>query len=265
MNLREMMDSYSEEGLTRELSAARVCQDIILKAISEGPLNRNVTIKGGVVMRSITQNSRRSTRDVDLDFIHYSLDDESIRSFVQKLNCIEGLNIDMEDEINELKHQDYHGKSIGIIIYDEFGNSVRSKIDIGVHKHLEIDQDQYCFDICLDDAGATLLKNSVEQSFVEKLRSLLKFGSNSRRYRDIFDMYYLKDVVSDEKMKDIIKLLVFEDKDMFENSMVDIVRRITSTFKDEQYLKRVSESKQRWIDDDIHDIADGIIDYIKKL
>ena len=63
MNLREMMDAYSEEGLTRALAASRVCQDIVLKAISEGPLNRNVTIKGGVVMRSLTQNNRRATQD----------------------------------------------------------------------------------------------------------------------------------------------------------------------------------------------------------
>ena len=265
LNLREMMDGYSEEGLTQELAASRVCQDIILKAISEGPLNRNVTIKGGVVMRSITKNNRRSTRDVDLDFIHYSLDDESIRTFVQKLNCIEGLRIEMSDEIKELKHQDYHGKSIDIVIFDDSGNNVRSKIDIGVHKHLEIDQDQYCFDVCLDDDGATLLKNSVEQSFVEKLRSLLKFGSNSRRYRDIFDMYYLKDVVSKDRLNEIIRLLIFEDTEMYEDSMDDIVKSVYSTFKDEQYLRRVSGSRQRWVDDDIHEIASGIISYLKKL
>ena len=41
MNLREMMNAYSEEGLTRDLAAARVCQDIVLKAIAEGLLNRN--------------------------------------------------------------------------------------------------------------------------------------------------------------------------------------------------------------------------------
>ena len=65
---------------------------------------------------------------------------------------------------------------------------------------MEIDQDEYCFDVCLYDNGATLLKNTVEQSFVEKLRSLLKFGANSRRYRDLYDMFYLKDLASDEKM-----------------------------------------------------------------
>ena len=75
MNLQEMMDMYYEDGLTRELAAARVCQDIVLKAIAIGPLNRNVTVKGGVVMRSLTNNNRRATRDIDLDFIHYSIED----------------------------------------------------------------------------------------------------------------------------------------------------------------------------------------------
>lgn len=214
MNLKDMMDLYYEEGLTRELASARVCQDIVLKAISEGPLNRNVTIKGGVVMRSITNNNRRATRDIDLDFIHYSLSDESIRTFVNKLNCIEGLSIEIEGEIKELKHQDYHGKSIGIVIRDEYGNTVRSKIDIGVHKHFEIEQELYCFDVCMDDNGASLLKNGNEQSFVEKLRSLLIFGPNSRRYKDVYDMYYLKDSADEQKMCSIIQNLIIDDPGM---------------------------------------------------
>ena len=259
------MDAYHEEGLTRELAAARVCQDIVLKAIAEGPLSRNVTIKGGVVMRSLTKNNRRATRDIDLDFIHYSLDDFSIREFVKRLNCIDGIQIYMDDEITELKHQDYHGKSIEVKIVDEYGNSVKSKIDIGVHKHMEIDQDEYCFDVCMDDDGATLLKNTVEQSFVEKLRSLLKFGANSRRYRDIYDMSYLKNVASDGKMADMIRILIFDDAEMYENTMDDIVKRLSNIFKDEQYLSRVSGSRQRWIDNDIHEITKGIISYLENI
>ncbi len=265
MNLQEMMDEYAEEGLTRALAASRVCQDIVLRSLAEGPLSRNVTIKGGVVMRSLTKNNRRATSDIDLDFIHYSFDDAAIREFVKKLNCIEGVRIEMLGDIKELKHQDYHGKSIEIAIGDNYGNTVRSKIDIGVHKHLEIDQEEYCFDVCMDDEGATLLKNTYEQSFVEKLRSLLKFGANSRRYKDIFDMYYLSTVVSEYRMKELIDILIFSDPDMFENSMDDIVRRLKGTFKDEQYLKRVSESRQRWMDNEIHEISNGIVEYILKL
>lgn len=73
MNLRQMMERYYEEGLTRDLASARVCQDIVLKAIAASPLSRNVTVKGGIVMRSLTNNNRRATRDIDLDFIHYSM------------------------------------------------------------------------------------------------------------------------------------------------------------------------------------------------
>ena len=216
-------------------------------------------------MRSLTQNNRRSTQDIDLDFIHYSLEDSSIRSFVDKLNCIDGITIEMSGEIKVLKHQDYHGKSIEVIIRDEFGNSVNSKIDIGVHKHLEIDQEEYCFDVCMDEEGATLLKNTVEQSFTEKLRSLLKFGTASRRFKDIYDMFYLKDIVSKSKMVEIINLLIFNDEEMFENQMSDILKRVQTTFKDEKYLKRVSDSRQRWLDNDIHEIAEGIISFLEEL
>ena len=265
MNLQKLMDAYLEEGLTSELASSRVCQDIVLKAISEGPFSRNVTIKGGVVMRSLTKNNRRATKDIDLDFIHYSLQDDSIREFVQRLNCIDGIRIEMKNEITELKHQDYKGKSIEIRISDESGNTVNSKIDIGVHNHLEIEQEEYCFDVCMDDEGSTLLKNTVEQSFVEKLRSLLKFGANSRRYRDLYDMFYLKDIASSEKISDTIRILIFDDSGMFEKSFSDIVRRLKTTFKDEQYLKRASESRQRWLDNDIYEITDGIVTYLEKM
>lgn len=265
MYLRELADYYREEGLAEELASARVCQDIVLKAIADGPLSNNVTIKGGVVMRSITGDNRRSTRDIDLDFIHYSLNDDSIRQFVKKLNCIEGLSIDIEGGIKELKHQDYNGKSIGIIIKDEQGITIRSKMDLGVHKHMEIEQEEYCFDVCIDDEGATLLKNTKEQSFVEKLRSLLIFGPNSRRYRDIFDLYYLKDVVDQEKLREVLDVLILKDNGIRESSMEDIIKRVTGTFKDRQYLRRVSDSRQRWIDDDMQIIADGIVDFLRRL
>ena len=45
-------------------------------------------------MRSITGNVRRATEDLDLDFIRYSLEDESIRYFISKLNCLEGIRIE---------------------------------------------------------------------------------------------------------------------------------------------------------------------------
>ena len=265
MNLRKMMEGYAEEGLTRALAASRVCQDIVLKALSEGPFNRNVTIKGGVVMRSLTKNNRRATSDIDLDLIHYSLNEDAIRRLIEALNCIDGIEIEITGDIRELKHQDYQGKSVEVVITDAFGNSVSSKIDIGVHRFFEIEQEEYCFDVCMDDEGATLLKNTVEQAFAEKLRSLLKLGVNSRRYKDVYDLFYLKDLISSEKLKNAIDVLILQDEEMFENSVKDIVRRIKRAFNDEQYVARVSESRQRWIDDDIHEIMEGIVTFVEGL
>ena len=85
------------------------------------------------------------TQDIDLDFIHYSIEDEAIRDFIKKLNCIQGITLEIVGDIEELKHQDYHGKSVKVRISDEEGTFVESKIDIGVHKHLELEQEEYYF------------------------------------------------------------------------------------------------------------------------
>lgn len=175
--LNDFILKTKEEGYNEENAEAKVCQDIILKAISNSSIKNNVTIKGGIVMRSISHNIRRATQDIDIDFIRYSLSDEAIKRFVSKLNCVDGFNLSMIEKIDELKHQDYHGKRVYIHIEDNDGDFVESKIDIGVHKDLNIEQEEYCFDVCLDDNGATLLMNSKEQMFTEKLRSLLKFGT----------------------------------------------------------------------------------------
>ena len=265
MNLRKTIEKYYEEGLSQELAAARVCQDIVLHAISISPFSRNVTIKGGVVMRSLTNNKRRATRDIDLDFIHCSIQNESIRVFVEKLNCIPEIKIEIIGEIEELKHQDYHGKSIKVRISDNLGMFVESKIDIGVHKHFELEQEEYCFDVCMNEHGASLLKNSSEQSVVEKLRALLIFGTNDRRYKDIYDIYYFKDSLNTEKLLRYIDILIFKDKLMRENTMPDITKRLESVLTDKSFLKRISTSRQRWIDEAIETIANGIINFFNSL
>ena len=110
MNIREEIDKIREEGYNEANAEARLCQDILLKAISESSLKRNVTIKGGVVMRNLSKSARRATQDIDLDFICYSISDESIRAFIDKLNQMDGLKFTLNKPIKELNHQDYSGK-----------------------------------------------------------------------------------------------------------------------------------------------------------
>jgi len=73
-------------------------------------MNRNITVKGGVVMRSISHDARRATQDIDLDFIRYPLQDEAILAFDNKLNSVGLVSIQMTGAIEELNQQDYHGR-----------------------------------------------------------------------------------------------------------------------------------------------------------
>lgn len=68
-NLADLTADVRNDGYSQINAEAKVCQDIVLKAIAQSSLSRNVTIKGGVVMRSITGDIRRATQDMDLDFI----------------------------------------------------------------------------------------------------------------------------------------------------------------------------------------------------
>jgi len=67
LNILELSESIKNEGYSEEYAEAKLCQDIVLLLISKSKYANNVTIKGGVVMRSISNNIRRATLDIDFD------------------------------------------------------------------------------------------------------------------------------------------------------------------------------------------------------
>lgn len=265
INLEELVEKGIENGYGDINARAKVCQDIVLKAISSGSLNRNVTIKGGVVMRSKTGNTRRATQDLDIDFIRYSLADASIDYFIQKLNCLDGITISRKDEIEELKQHDYHGKRVYLFIKDNYNHTITSKLDLGVHKHLTIDQEEYCFDIAFDDEGASLLINSNEQMFTEKLSSLLHFGSLSTRYKDIFDMYFLCQKLNKNKLQICFDSYIYKDEEMRENDIQDILKRIKRSFNDRFFRRNLAETDKKWVDDPVDKVLDTIVSLLEEM
>ncbi len=265
-NLEELALAVRNDGFSEVNAEAKVCQDIVLKAIASSELSRNVTIKGGVVMRSITGSARRATQDMDLDFLRYPLTEEAIRAFIGRLNCLEGIKIKVDGEITELSQQEYSGKRVIVIIEDDTGHSFRSKIDLGVHKQIQIEQDEYCFDVCLDDVGASLLINSKEQIFTEKLRSLLRFGPLSTRYKDIFDLCYLSDYVNRNRLMECIKTYIFDNATMRESNMEAILNRVNRAFSDRLYRQNIERAvKANWLDIEVSAAFEEIISFLKTI
>ena len=245
IQIAEMIQAAKSAGYDEANAEAKVCQDIILMLISRSSMNRNITVKGGVVMRSISHNVRRATQDIDLDFIHFPLQEEAIRGFIDKLNAVGAVSIEIKGKIEELKHQDYHGRRIHITLQDSNGYILSSKIDLGVHKHFDIEQEDFCFDVGIDDIGASLLINSKEQMVTEKLRSILKFGALSTRFKDIFDIFYLLGSCDNEKLVSCFDILIFRDPSLHVNSTEDMIRRLTNTFSNKRYLGRLKASEKK--------------------
>ena len=219
-------------------------------------------------MHSISKDLRRATRDMDLDFIKYSLEDNSIIRFIEELsNVDDGIKIKIDGEIKELHHQDYDGKRVNIELFDKYGNKLKTKLDIGVHKLLDIKQDEYCFDLSIINKNANLLINSKEQIFVEKIKSLLKLGFRSTRYKDLFDFYYLinNTELDKEKLMNCFNILIFKDETMRENNIKDVVNRLQMTFNSNAYRNHLSNPKNNWLDITVDDAIMSVLKYIKSL
>lgn len=267
MNLFNLIKEYEKIGYKNIDAMSKVAQDIILLKISKSPFYKNVTIKGGVVMHSISNDLRRATRDLDLDFIKYSLDNNAIIKFIENLNNQEdNVSIDVIGKITELKQQDYSGKRVLIKLKDTYNNEINTKLDIGVHKDFDINQDEYCFNLDIFNESVNLLINSIEQIFVEKMKSLLKLGYVSTRYKDVLDFYYLINNcnLNKDKLNIYFKKYVFDDENMFENNMKDIYKRLEKIFNRKDFKKNFKSIANNWLEIPIEDVIESILNYISQ-
>ena len=262
MNLNEIRNSFLSEDNNPLGASSKACQEVILSKIAKSTLAKNVTIKGGVIIQHISKDKRRATRDFDFDFIRYSLSDNAIRTFIETLNEVEdGVKVSIIAPIEELSHQEYHGKRVLIELVDEQGNVIATKLDIGVHSKLEIKQEEYCFKLDSIGESVMLFMNSKEQMFAEKLSSLLRLGRFSTRYKDIFDLYYFissTGLNSDTLIKNLAEY-IFDVDGMRERNAGDIRKRLTGIFRNSAFLERAGTVRNNWLELPIRDVAEGII------
>lgn len=267
VNLLESINFYIQKGYEDAYATSKVAQDIILSKIAKSNYRNNITVKGGVVMFNITNDRRRATVDIDIDFIRYSLEDDSILQMFNKLNQLDdGIKIEVNKKIKPLKHQDYHGKRVNIVLKDSFGNQIETKIDIGVHKNLDIKQEEYMFNFEVFNNSMSLLINTKEQIFVEKLSSMLRHGIRTTRYKDIYDFYYL---ITEGNMDKSLVIELINSYCISNNSRInkidEIADELKRIFNNSTFLENVKNSRYNWIEEDTGIVLDTILDFIKQL
>ena len=262
MDLQQIRDSYIDDGLDFQNATARTCRDVVLTLISASRMADHVTVKGGVVMQQISGDRRRATRDLDLDFVRYPMTDEGIRGFIRAL-CPQDVDVQLAivGPIEELRHQDYHGKRVHLRITDTSGTSMETKLDLGVHDKLPLEQEELWFDTAFQDEGIALMANSKEQICAEKLRSLMRIGVASTRFKDVFDVYYLlcREGVNHEDLDRAMHVLVYDAADMRERGQRDAYDRLSRVLNDRRFRRNLSNARNNWLGANVDRVVSGIL------
>lgn len=265
--LNEQISGLAKQGYLDDAARAKVAHDIVLIAMHRCGFKANSTIKGGVVMSSLTGDVRRATMDMDIDFMHYSIESVSVERFVARLaKAVPEMNLKMIGDPVELKHADYRGRRIYLSIKDEsIPRAIRTKIDIGVHSDDAIEQIEFAFGTNTGEGDAELLANSQEQIFAEKLLSLLRYGANSNRPKDIFDMYYLSGRVDKSKLKEYLSLLVYANPRCRVSNHTEMADMVKLVFSFRTFVRKLNNARANWLQLPAQDVLNHLINFIEGL
>ena len=138
-------------------------------------------------------------------------------------------------------------------------------MDIGVHGNKSIEQVNFRFKVISDDAEVVLLINPKEQIFVEKLKSLLRLGVVSTRYKDVYDLFYLCSRVDTNVLGEYLRICIFEDGAMLENNFRDVERRLGRIFSSKPFLKRMANPNYAWLDEPVETVVGTLQEFFKGL
>ena len=264
ISFADRIAALEAEGYANAPAMAKLAHDVVLKTMEKCGFARNITVKGGVVMSSITGDIRRATMDMDVDFVRYGLSDENIETLIDRLNCLDGIRIVRNGDITDLRHQNYRGKRVYLDIVDQSGVVISTKLDVGVHVYRQMPQRRRRFSIAIDDGIATLPANTKEQIFAEKLKSLLRLGARSNRLKDVFDLYYLKDRVDIDILRRFVTLLIFTDDNMREHDFRAVSDRVRWVFRSSVFMRRLSQDKANWLKEPVPNDVSGILEFLER-
>ena len=255
MTISDIVHKHMLRGFARP-----VAQNLLAKS----DMVDNATLKGGIVMYNLSKNERRATRDIDFDFIRYSIDEDSVLLFIRRLNRQDdGFSIAARGPITKLHQQDYEGVRVNVTITDRADGFLRLKLDIGVHKHLEIKQTKLLF---MMETGekVSLLVNSPEQVFAEKCLSLGRLGPISTRYKDVYDLYYLVSVGIDPKMVHSILCTFIKNAKRPPYDLRRLKNNVFKAFDDPKFSLEAQSVKNRWLDVDYQEIVESLKSFLGK-
>lgn len=267
MLINDVLSKYVNLGYDFRNAQNLAAEEIVLSKIASSSLAEHVTLKGGIVMFNLTKSDRRVTQDIDFDFIRYSIDEQSIKHFVDKLNTInDGVMAEINGSIEKLHQEEYQGVRVHLLLKDKENTKLKIKLDIGVHTYSAIEQEKIVFGFESGGNAVKIKVNPCEQVFTEKLLSLARLGPLSTRYKDLYDMYYLisNNLLDISKVKSILHLFFISTKRKPDN-IDELVDSIEDTFTDKNFSKEAAKPTSKWIDVDYETVKKTISSFVSRL
>ena len=76
---------------------------------------------------------------------------------------------------------------------------------------------------------------------------------------------FLIDFVDKTNLIKCFKSYIYDDNDMKENNINDIIKRVSNTFNNKTYLLKLEQSQKNWLDLEIHQVLKKIINFLNFL
>ena len=267
MLIKTITDKYIERGHNYRNAQNLAAEEIVLNKIASSPLSEHVTLKGGIVMFNLTKSDRRVTQDIDFDLIRYSIDEQSIRMFVDKLNSVDDdISASITGDVEKLHQEDYQGVRVHLLLCDKDNNKLRIKLDIGVHTYSAIEQERILFSFESGKESISMKVNPCEQIFAEKLLSLARLGALSTRYKDLYDLYYLisNNLLDKNKVIKILNLF-FASTSRQPNDINGLINSIEDTLNNKSFESEAKNPASKWINVEYDVVKETILGFLMQL
>jgi hypothetical protein len=256
-------------GVDQEKVKRDVCEKVLISKISGSDLlKNNVVLKGGVLLRFLTNGQRGFTKDIDIDLIDHRVTEEALVSFFKEVNqspVFPLIQVSLlPGHYEEIKLADYHGARVGVLISD--GNdSLSIKADIGLFDKQYSPDSIKTYQISFEKRPVSFKAESNDLIIAEKLSTFAIYGTANERVKDLLDAYWLiRNVLfSKRRIIEYLDAIVVRKRQVFTDVRYALTK-IKNTLSDQSYVAKMNIFDS-WVKENPGTIVDFIVSFISEL
>lgn len=164
-----------------------------LYRISKSTYQRNIIVKGGVLVSSLIGIENRTTKDLDARIFDFPMKRERIAAMIQEINtidCNDGVRFEYVD-LKEIREEDEY---TGFRVRDtaKLGKiNQRISIDISTGDIITPRQIRFYYEPLFSEEKIKIWAYNVESILAEKVETILSRGILNTRMRDFYDVHML--------------------------------------------------------------------------